>query len=103
MEELVAALFGIVMSLVFTFMPKLKEWWAKQEYQREITLGFFQLAPFLIYGLSCGGLDYKDVICPPNAFKSAEFYYDGLRAGFSAFVGSQMAFTAVKRGKKLSS
>ena len=101
MSDLVVALFGGITSLVFTFAPKLKDWWAKQEYQRELTLAFFLLAPFAIYGLSCGGLDYTQVVCPESAFKSLDFYYTTLKTGFAAYVGSQVAFASVKRIKKL--
>jgi hypothetical protein len=101
LTDLLPVLFGAITSLLFMFLPKLKDWWAAQEYQRELTLGFFLLAPFAIYGLSCGGLDYKEIICPPDAFRSVQFYYDSLITGFSAFVGSQVAFAGVKRTKKI--
>ena len=96
-SDLISALFGALVSVLLVVVPSVKEWWATQKYQREITLGFFLLAPFAVYGIACGGLDFPQVTCPADAFRSVQFYYDALKTGISAFVGSQLAYTGIKR------
>jgi len=96
---LISASIGYAISVLLETFPKLKELWAAFGYKQVALLVVFLAAPFAIYGLSCAGLDFtKEVVCPPDAFASAKFYFDALKVGALAFVGSQIGWGTVSRG-----
>lgn len=56
--EILATIAGILLSLAFSYVPKLNTWYAAQldEYKKLIMLGLIVLVAAGAYGLSCAGL-----------------------------------------------
>lgn len=56
-SEKLASIVGVLISLLFAYLPGLKTWFDKQtsEAKGGITAGITVLAAFAIYGLSCAG------------------------------------------------
>lgn len=88
----VAALVGVVVSFLLAASPKLAGWWEKIEYKREIMLGVFVVAPFVVLGLSCGNIYLVEYACTAGAFRTPQFYIENIILGLTAFAGSQWAF-----------
>jgi hypothetical protein len=66
LSDLLLAVTGIVLSLVFTYVPKLKEWWAARESaQAPIMLGVIFLVSAAYFGLACTALAAKIGIVIP--------------------------------------
>ena len=95
--DLIAACVGVVLSLLMKYSPVFSDWWEKQKYKRELLVLVFMVTPFVIYGLSCGGLDFTHIPCPTDAFRSFRFYYVAIKTGLFAFGASQLTFAGIKR------
>lgn len=56
--EQLAAIAGVVLSLAFSYIPGLKDWFDRQEgnAKRLVMLGLMLGIVAVIFGLSCGGL-----------------------------------------------
>lgn len=58
MEELISAGVGILLSLVFSFVPPVATWYYKidKQYRGLVMVGFTAITALGIFGLSCTGL-----------------------------------------------
>lgn len=62
-ENVLIGAAAVLISVVFNWLPKLKEWYTKQEdnYQRLIMLGALVLATGLVFGARCTGFEIPGV------------------------------------------
>lgn len=70
MQELISAGVGILLSLVFSFVPPIASWYYKidKQYRGLVMVGFTALATLGIFGLSCTGL-FNWVACTTEGAK----------------------------------
>lgn len=70
MEELISAGVGILLSLVFSFIPPVATWYygINKEWRGLVMVGFTVLATLGIFGLSCSGL-FNWVACTADGAK----------------------------------
>lgn len=71
-SDKLAALVGVLISLLFAYLPGLKTWFEKQasEAKGGITAGITVLAALAIYGLSCAGwFTELGVTCSQGGFQ----------------------------------
>ena len=84
-SELLIAIAGVILSLVFEFFPKIGMWYNMQpdNKQRLIMLGVILAAALGVYGLSCAQL-VDDVTCDKNGlFELMKLFIAGIIANQS--------------------
>jgi hypothetical protein len=56
--EQISAVAGVILSLLFSYMPGLKDWFASLDgtYKRLVMIGLMLVVALAAFGLSCGGL-----------------------------------------------
>lgn len=68
--EFLNSIVAVVLSLAFSFVPKLREWYNKfdEAGKQIVMIGLLALAAIVITGLSCTALaDYMSIAVPCNA------------------------------------
>jgi hypothetical protein len=71
-SDKLAALVGVLISLLFAYLPGLKSWFNKQSSEAKggITAGVTVLAALAVYGLSCAGwFTQLGVTCSQGGFQ----------------------------------
>jgi len=91
--EQVSLIAGVILSLAFSYVPKLKDWFDKQEpdNKRLINLGVLFVVVLGVFGLSCIN-KYDYLTCDVNGL------WDGLELLIKAAIANQAAYSLTPRG-----
>lgn len=94
--EFLGLVAGAGLSLLFSYVPKLKDWFGSLEgdYKRLIMLGALLLSAAGVMGLSCANW-YDLVACDQAGFKEL------VEVFFMAALANQGAYALTPKGKKL--
>lgn len=98
--ELLASLAGVLLSLLFSYIPKLSEWFAVLDgvYKRLIMAGLLLIVASATFGLSCAGVISAVTCDQPGAIGLVTAFLAALIANQSIYTISP-ATNAVKRAK----
>lgn len=98
--ELLASLAGVVLSLLFSYIPKLSEWFAVLDgvYKRLIMAGLIFIVAAGTFGLSCAGVINAVTCNQPGAIGLVTAFLAALIANQSTYTISP-ATKSVQRAK----
>lgn len=95
-EAIIAAVVAGAISVALEVVPGLRGLWDKlnTDYKALVVFVLCLLLPPLFVGASCLGLDIGvGAVCPDPA--NAQMWFDALRLGFFAYLGSQVTFEVI--------
>lgn len=98
METVILGIVGVVLSLVFSYVPVAREWLEKQDNKGLIMLALVMLVSAAYFALSCSPFA-ADLGIKLQCSRSGLF--DLLQAIFIIASGNQLAFLYSKAGKPL--
>ncbi len=90
--EILVALFGTILSLVFAYFPWVKQWFEALDpvYKPLLNAGLLLVLAYALYGLSCAGV-VSYFAC------TAQGALDALVVWFYAIVANQVAYQVLVR------
>jgi hypothetical protein len=93
--ELLSGIAGVVLSLIFSYVPGIKDWFETLEpsIKQAVMGGLLVVVALAAFGLSCAGLDIGIVCSGAGAWELA-------RLLLAALVANSSTYTATKHLKK---
>lgn len=92
-SEQISALAGVVLSLAFSYVPGLSDWFGelRSEYKRLLMAGLMLVVAAAAYGLTCAGWLETAIVCDEAGVMALVWAY------IAALVANQATYTLTRR------